>query len=168
LNPASDAVYVGPSRERTANGRRSSAGPAHGYIARSTKRPGRGHVGSARRPGFPQREPALPTETRLSSRVARGARGRVILLERGLDRSRSCGRRGQAVVRRTVPLRSLDDWARPCVLSISFTGFRSNYDITETSAKTLGCLRPIERNTNILGRSRNWSSNFPADRAGVG
>jgi len=41
----------------------------------------RGHVGSAGRPGFPQREPALPTE-QLESRV-REAQGRVILLERG-------------------------------------------------------------------------------------
>jgi len=37
----------------------------------------------------------------LESRV-REAQGRVILLERGLDAA-SCGRRGQAVVRRTVP-----------------------------------------------------------------
>jgi len=35
--------------------------------------------------GSPQREPALPTET-VESRV-REAQGRVILLERGLDRS---------------------------------------------------------------------------------
>jgi len=48
----------------------------------------------------------------LESRV-REAQGRVILLERGLDRKPSCGRRGQAVVRRTVPLRSLDDWLVP-------------------------------------------------------
>jgi len=50
------------------------------------KRPGRGHVGSG--PGVqgsPQREPALPRR-QLESRV-REAQGRVILLERGLDRS---------------------------------------------------------------------------------
>jgi len=58
--------------------------------------------------GSPQREPALPTET-ARGRV-REAQGRVILFERGAGSQPSCGRRGQAVVRRTVPLRSLDDW----------------------------------------------------------
>jgi len=47
----------------------------------------------------------------LESRV-REAQGRVILLERGLDRS-PVAAAGQAVVRRTVPLRSLDDWLVP-------------------------------------------------------
>jgi len=41
-----------------------------------------GPVGSAGRPGFPTREPALPTEGQLESRVLE-AQGRVILLERG-------------------------------------------------------------------------------------
>jgi len=47
----------------------------------------------------------------LESRV-REAQGRVILLS-GAGSQPSCGRRGQAVVRRTVPLRSLDDWLVP-------------------------------------------------------
>jgi len=36
--------------------------------------------------GSPQREPALPTET-AREQSTRGGKGRVILLERGLDRS---------------------------------------------------------------------------------
>jgi len=47
LNPASDAVYVGPSRERTANGRRSSAGQ-HRYIAAIDEKAGRA---TSARPG---------------------------------------------------------------------------------------------------------------------
>jgi len=60
--------------------------------------------------GSPQREPALPTR-QLESRV-REAQGRVILLERGWIAAQ-LRPRGQAVVRRTVPLRSLDDWLVP-------------------------------------------------------
>jgi len=58
-----------------------------GYIAAiDEKGLGRGHVGSARGvQGSPQREPACPRR-QLESRV-REAQGRVILLERGLDRS---------------------------------------------------------------------------------
>jgi len=57
-----------------------------GYIAAIDEKAWAGAT-SARpgRPGFPQREPALPTR-QLESRV-REAQGRVILLERGLDRS---------------------------------------------------------------------------------
>jgi len=60
--------------------------------------------------GSPQREPALPTET-AREQSTRGARS-SLLLERGLDRS-PVAAAGQAVVRRTVPLRSLDDWLVP-------------------------------------------------------
>jgi len=71
-------------------------------------------VGSARAlQGSPQREPALPPTETAREQSTRGARSAVILLERGLDRQPSCGRRGQAVVRRTYPLRSLDDWLVP-------------------------------------------------------
>jgi len=78
-----------------------------GYIAAIDEKAWRGHVGSAGRPGFPQREPALPRR-QLESRV-REAQGRVILLERGWIAAQ-LRPPGQAVVRRTVPLRSLDDW----------------------------------------------------------
>jgi len=71
-----------------------------GYIAAIDEKAWRGHVGSAGRPGFPQREPALPTET--AREQSSEAQGRVILLERGLDRS-PVAAAGQAVVRRTVP-----------------------------------------------------------------
>jgi len=60
--------------------------------------------------GSPQREPALPRR-QLESRV-REAQGRVILLERGWIAAQ-LRPPGQAVVRRTVPLRSLDDWLVP-------------------------------------------------------
>jgi len=56
-----------------------------GYIAAITKRPGRATSARPGVQGSPQREPALPRR-QLESRV-REAQGRVILLERGLDRS---------------------------------------------------------------------------------
>jgi len=66
---------------------RSSAGQP-GYIAAIDERPGRGHVGSARASRVsPQREPAIAHGDCSRARV-REAQGRVILLERGLDRSR--------------------------------------------------------------------------------
>jgi len=111
LNPASDAVYVGPSRERTANGRRSSAGQHR--VHSCDRRKG---LGGPRRlgpgvQGSPQREPALPTET-AREQSTRGARSSHPF-GAGAGSQPSCGRRGQAVVRRTVPLRSLDDWLVP-------------------------------------------------------
>jgi len=118
IRPAT--LYVGPSRERTANGRRSSAGQStKGNSCDRRKGLGGATVGSARAvQGSPQREPALPTETAREQR--REAQGRVIFWSGGLDRS-PVGRRGQAVVRRTVTLRSLRRLARPCVLINSFT-----------------------------------------------
>jgi len=76
---------LGPSRERTANGRRSSVAST-GYIAAIDEKAwaGPGRLGPGVQ-GSPQREPALPRR-QLESRV-REAQGRVILLERGLDRS---------------------------------------------------------------------------------
>jgi len=60
--------------------------------------------------GSPQREPALPTET--AREQSTRAQGRVILLA-GAGSQAQLRPPGQAVVRRTVPLRSLDDWLRP-------------------------------------------------------
>jgi len=100
LNRPATPSTLGPSRERTANGRRSSAGQHR--VHSCDRRKGLGGATSARpgRPGFPQREPALPTET--AREQSTRAQGRVILLERGLDRS-PVAAPGQAVVRRTVP-----------------------------------------------------------------
>jgi len=61
--------------------------------------------------GSPQREPALPTET-AREQSTRGARSSHPF-GAGAGSQPICGRRGQAVVRRTVPLRSLDDWLVP-------------------------------------------------------
>jgi len=67
LNPASDAVTLGPSRERTANGRRSSAGQHRVHSCDRRKAwAGPRRLGPASR--FPQREPALPRR-QLESRV---------------------------------------------------------------------------------------------------
>jgi len=98
--------------------------------------------------GSPQRDRHCPRR-QLESRV-REAQGRVILFGAGAGSQPSCGPPGQAVVRRTVPLRSLRRLARPCVLSIALP-LRFYYDLPKRPPKSLGCLR-IERNTNILGR----------------
>jgi len=87
-------VYVGAEvEERTANWAGAglvSAGPAQGYIAAIDEKGlgGGPTVGSARAsPGFPHSvsRALAPREDQLESRV-REAQGRVILLERGLDR----------------------------------------------------------------------------------
>jgi len=57
-----------------------------GYIAAIDERPGRGHVGSARASRVPHSVSRHCPRRQLESRV-REAQGRVILLERGLDRS---------------------------------------------------------------------------------
>jgi len=161
LNPAATPSTLGPSRERTANGRRSSAGQ-HRYIAAIDEKAWAGHVGSPGRPGFPQREPALPTET-ARSRV-REAQGRVILLERGLDRSPVAAAGTGCSPANGTP-EELRRLARPCVLSIALP-LRFYYDLPKRPPKISGCLR-IERNTNILGRPATGRVT-PADRAGVG
>jgi len=56
-----------------------------GYIAAIDEKAWAGPRRSARASRFPQREPALPTET--AREQSTRAQGRVILLERGLDRS---------------------------------------------------------------------------------
>jgi len=98
---------LGPSRERTANGRRSSAGQHRVHSCDRRKRPGRGTSARARASRVPHSVSRHCPRRQLESRV-REAQGRVILLERGLDRQPSCGRRGQAVVRQRTP-EELDD-----------------------------------------------------------
>jgi len=132
-----------------------------GYIAAIDEKPGRGHVGSARASRVPHSVSRHCPRRQLESRV-REAQGRVILLERGLDRSPVGGPPGQAVVRRTVPLRSLDDWLVPACYPIALP-LRFYYDLPKRPPKISGVLS-IERNTNILGRPATGRVNFPADR----
>jgi len=87
-----------------------------GYIAAIDEKAGRG---TSARPGSrvsPQREPACHETAREQS--TRGARSSHPF-GAGLDRS-PVAARGQAVVRRTVPLRSLDDCSSLRVIN-SFT-----------------------------------------------
>jgi len=101
LNPASDAVYVGAESRGTANGRRSSAGQHR--VHSCDRRKGLGGATSARpgRPGFPQREPALPTET-AREQSTRGARSSHPF-GAGAGSPAQLRPPGQAVVRRTYP-----------------------------------------------------------------
>jgi len=100
------------------------------------RRKGLGGATSARpgRPGFPQREPALPTET--AREQSTRAQGRVILLERGwiAAQLRPPGTGCSPANGTPEELRRL---ARPCVLSIALP-LRFYYDFTETSAKISG------------------------------
>jgi len=91
----------------------SSAGQHRVHSCDRRKGLGGGHVGSAPGvQGFPTSvRPALPTET-AREQSTRGARSSHPF-GAGAGSQPSCGRRGQAVVRRTVPLRSLDDWLVP-------------------------------------------------------
>jgi len=77
------------------------------------RRKGLGGARRARpgRPGFPQREPACHGDS--SREQVREAQGRVILLERGLDRSPVAAAGDQAVVRRTGTPEELRRLARP-------------------------------------------------------
>jgi len=83
----------------------------------------------------------------LESRV-REAQGRVILLERGLDRSPVAAAGTGCSPANGTP-EELRRLARPCVLSIALP-LRFYYDLPKRPPKISGCLR-IERNTNILG-----------------
>jgi len=110
LNPASDAVYLGPSRERTANGRRSSAGQHRVHSCDRRK----GLAGPRRLgPGVQGSHSVSRHCPRDSSRAEYARRKVESSFWSGAGSQPSCGRRGQAVVRRTVPLRSLDDWLVP-------------------------------------------------------
>jgi len=73
------------------------------------------------RPGFPQREPALPTETAREQSTARAPRSSHPFGAGGWIAAQFAAAGGQAVVRRTVPLRKLRRLARPCVFINSFT-----------------------------------------------
>jgi len=82
-----------------------------GYIAAIDEKAGRGHVGSAAGvQGSPQRERHCPRR-QLESRV-REAQVESSFWSGGWIAAQ-LRPPGQAVVRRTVPLRSLDDWLVP-------------------------------------------------------
>jgi len=100
--PASDAVYVGAGRERTVNGRRSSAAST-GYIAAIDEKAWAGPLGSARAPGFPQREPALPRD---SSRAEYARRKVESSFWSGGWIAAQLRPPGTGCSRRTVPLRA--------------------------------------------------------------
>jgi len=148
LNPCQRRrLRWGRVERRTANGRRSSAGPAQRYIAVDRqKRLRRGHVGlGPGRPGFPHMGVSrhCPRRQLRRSRV-REAQVRVILLERGLDRSPGCRRRGTGCspANGFLPLRSLDDCSFPACSSIAFTASGSTMIYTKRPPKNLlGCLR---------------------------
>jgi len=125
-----------------------------GYMLRSTKRPGRGHVGSPGRPGFPTGERHCPRR-QLESRVARRRSSHP--LERGLDRSPVAAAGTGCSPANGTP-EELRRLARPCVLSIALP-LGSTMIYRNVRQKSLGCLR-IERNTNILGRPATGRVNF--------
>jgi len=118
-----------------------------GYIAAIDEKAWAGHVGSARASRVPHSVSRHCPRRQLESRV-REAQGRVILLERGLDRS-PVAAAGTGCSPATYP-EELRRLARPCVLSIALP-LRFYYDLPKRPPKISGCLR-IERNTNILGR----------------
>jgi len=92
-----------------------------GYIAAIDEKAWAGHVGSAGRPGFPQREPALPTET-AREQSTRGA-SRVIFWSGGWIAAQ-LRPPGQAVVRERTPeelrrllvLRVINSFTAPVLL----------------------------------------------------
>jgi len=82
-----------------------------GYIAAIDEKAWAGHVGSARASRVPH---SVSRHAHGDSSRAEYARRKVeSSFWSGAGSQPSCGRRGQAVVRRTVPLRSLDDWLVP-------------------------------------------------------
>jgi len=145
IRPATPST-LGPSRERTANGRRSSAGQHR--VHSCDRRKGLGGATSARpgRPGFPTREPALPTET-AREQSTRGARSSHPF-GAGVDRSPVAAAGTGCSPANGTP-EELRRLARPCVLSIALP-LRFYYDY-RTSAKISGVLTH-RTYTNILGR----------------
>jgi len=98
--------------------------------------------------GFPQREPALPTET-AREQSTRGARSSHPFWSGGWIAAQ-LRPPGTGCSPRTVTPEELRRLARPCVF-INSLPLRFYYDLPNVRQKSLGCLR-IERNTNILGR----------------
>jgi len=145
---------LGPSRERTANGRRSSAGQ-HRYIAAIDEKAWAGPRRLGRASRVPHSVSRHCPRRQLESRV-REAQGRVILLERGLDRSPVAAAGTGCSPANGTP-EELRRLARPCVLSIALP-LRFYYDLPKRPPKISGVLR-IERNTNILGRPATGRSN---------
>jgi len=121
----------------TANGRRSSAGQHR--VHSCDRRKGLGGATSARpgRPGSPQREPALPTET-AREQSTRGARSSHPF-GAGAGSQPSCGRRGQAGSPANGTPEELRRLARPCVLSIALP-LRFYYDLPKRPPKISGVL----------------------------
>jgi len=107
-----------------------------GYIAAIDEKAWAGHVGSAGRPGSPQREPALPTET-AREQSTRGARSSHPL-ERGLDRSPVAAAGTGCSPANGTP-EELRRLARPCVLSIALP-LRFYYDLPKRPPKISGVL----------------------------
>jgi len=125
----------GPSRERTANGRRSSAGQ-HRVHSCDRRKAWRGHVGSARASRVPH---SVSRHCPRDSSRAEYARRKVeSSFWSGAGSQPSCGR-GTGLVRRTVPLRKLRRLARPCVLSIALP-LRFYYDLPKRPPKISGVL----------------------------
>jgi len=139
---------LGPSRERTANGRRSSAGQHR--VHSCDRRKGLGGATSAR-----------PGASRVPHSVSRHCHGDSSRAEYARRKVESSFWSGGWIAAQLRPpgtgcspangtpeeLRRL---ARPCVLSIALP-LRFYYDLPKRPPKISGCLR-IERNTNILGR----------------
>jgi len=138
-----------------------------GYIAAIDEKAWAGAT-SARpgRPGFPHSVSRHCPRRQLESRV-REAQGRVILLERGAGSQPQLRPPGTGCSPANGTPEELRTTGSSLRVINSFYRSGSTMIYRNVRQKSLGCLR-IERNTNILGRSRNWSSNFPADRAGVG
>jgi len=117
FDPASDAVYVGPSRERTANAAQYVASKVHSCDRRKGLG---GHVGSAGRPGSPQRSGIAHGD---SSRAEYARRKVESSFWSGAGSQPSCAA-GTAVVRRTYPeelrrllvLRVINSFTAPVLL----------------------------------------------------
>jgi len=109
-----------------------------GYIAAIDEKAWAGHVGSARASRVPHSVSRHCPRRQLESRV-REAQRSSHPFGAGAGSQPSCGRRGQAVVRRTVPPEELRRLARPCVLSIALP-LRFYYDLPKRPPKISGVL----------------------------
>jgi len=136
FDPAATPSTLGPSRERTANGRRSSAGQHR--VHSCDRRKG---LAGPRRLGRASRVPHSVSRhcprRQLESRVTRGARSSHPL-ERGLDRSPVAAAGTGCSPANGTP-EELRRLARPCVLSIALP-LRFYYDLPKRPPKISGVL----------------------------